>query len=281
MRRGRSIIGSDHLALAADRLYLFEVSPVDPTSFVVGSLIVHLDGLGAGSGEQTLRPAVMEAGNPASLALGDEAVVAQSQTAGWQHLTFSEPSALRADVQPLVGFHAGPAGSLARLSVALGNAGVSERYTATYGNPIVLGSPTDVSALASIVAVGVTPWTAPAVTDDEFAGLPIDVAQVALAGSPVSVVDAAVCGWHYSADSPPPPASAIVRTGGPLEQLVGERVRVTAPTATGPASVVVVVVDEQPFDDRIEEDLSLARDAFMRIGALWADTRTVSVEVIA
>jgi hypothetical protein len=45
--------------------------------------------------------------------------------------------------------------------------------------------------------------------------------------------------------------------------------------------VFVVVVDEQPFDDTIEEDLSLARDAFMRIGALWADTRTVSVEVIA
>jgi hypothetical protein len=153
-----------------------------------------------------------------------------------------------------------------------------------YGTLPVVLEPTEATAGVSVavVAIGVEPWRIPVIADDDIAGLPIDVAQRVLdVGGVVDVVESAVCGWHYSNEVPPPPASAIVRTGGPLAHLVGERVRVVAATAVGPASIAVVVVDEQPFDATIEEDISLARDAFMRLGPLWADSRDVRVEVLS
>lgn len=283
MRVGRLQIGPDVLPLDADSVYLFDVGGTLAAPLVVGSLVLYLDGLGAGSGEQRMRPAVMEADDPATLVLGDEVVVVDGQAAGWVHMTFDLPPTIRAGVEPRIGVATGPASGLARLAVEDGHAGVSERYDAVYDEPVVvLGAGTDVDSLATVAAIGVAPWAPPAgLTEEDLAELPIDVVQRTLDGSAASVVEPAICGWHYSNDSPPPPASAIVRTGGPLEQLVGERVRITAASPIGPASVIVVVVDEQPFDVTIDEDISLSRDAFARVAGLWADAVPARVEVIA
>jgi len=281
VRWGNTTIGPDVLSLPGDRLLLLDVGGVLDGPLVVGSLLAHLDGLGAGSGQQVLRPVVMESGRPETLAIGDEVVIDEGQAAGWVHLLFDAPPRLSAGAEPRLGLLSGSASNLARLAVDNGApAGATVRYVSPYSAPEVGAIDADLLTLASVLAVAVEPWTPPsAITEDELADLPIDVVQATLTGGAVDVVEAAACGWHYSNESPPPPASAIVRTGGPLEQLVGQRVRLTAATPAGPAAVGVVVVDEQPFDV-LDEDLSIARDAFMRLGGLWADTLTVRVEVL-
>lgn len=277
------IAGADHLDLTADRLFLFDVGGTLTDAFAVGSVVAHLDGNGPGSGEQVLRPVVMESGAAATIAVGDEVVVTDGQAGGWVHMPFDMPPTLRAGVEPRVGVIAGAASALARLSVQLASPGVSSRYVSAYAAaPTIAGGATDVNALGSVLVVGVKAWAPPAgLAEEELAELPVDVTQPVLDGAAASVVDGMACGWHYSNESPPPPSSAIVRTGGPLADLVGQRVRVTTATPVGPASVVVVVVDELPFDGVEDEDLSLTRDAFRLIGGLYVDTLAVRVEVIA
>lgn len=134
MRLGTTTIGADRLTLAAGRVYLFDLGLGDlADDLVVGSLIARLDGGGGGSGEQALRPVVMEAGNLETFALGDEVVVAEGQTARWAHLTFDMPPILRAARGMLVGVAAGPSSGVARLAVEAG-AGVSLVLECPYGS---------------------------------------------------------------------------------------------------------------------------------------------------
>jgi len=252
-------------------------------TITIGSLVVYLDGNGVGSGQQVIRPIVMEDGNPGSLAAGNEVVVTDGQPPGWVHLPFDSPPTLRAGSLPRAGTWAGPAAYTVRVfGDTTADSDDMHNYSSPYYSPPVAGSIVGfVGFLPSIVLVGVATWRPQGpVTDDELAALPVDVAQGLLLGGSVASFEAAACGWHYSPDKPPPPASAIVRTDGQLADLVGERVRLTADTPTGPASVVVVVVDEQPFDETLDEDISLAREAFLRLGSLWHDSLTVRVEVL-
>jgi hypothetical protein len=223
------------------------------------------------------------------LALEDSRVylfdVADGQPAGWVHMTFDAPPTLRAGAEPRLGLFVGAASQLARLSGALGNAGVSQRFASAYGDPPdVTGAAADVGLLASILAVGVEPWAPPGnLTEEDLSELPLSVGQAVFgAAGPLGDPVAATCGWHYNPDDPPAPSTAIARTGGPLAELVGERVRVTAQGDAGPVSVVVRLDDEQPFDDDLaDEDLSLARGAFKEIAPLWTETLRVAVEVLA
>lgn len=285
MRWGRTVVGADHLALEADRAYLFDVGGELLAPLVVGSVIAHLDGLGPGSGEQRLRPVVMEAGDPSTLAVGDEVVIPEAQGAAWVHLTFDAPPTLRAGTEPRLGLFVGPASQLVRLSGALGNAGVSQRFASAYGAaPDVSGAAADMDLLASILAVGVEPWAPPGgLAEEDLAALPFAVGQAVFGiAGPLADPVAATCGWHYNPDDPPAPSTAIARTGGPLAELVGERLRITAQGDAGPLSVVVLLDDEQPFDDDLaDEDLSLTRDAFKELAPLWTETLDVAVEVLA
>jgi hypothetical protein len=283
VRWGITTAGADPLELTADRLYLFDVGGTLLEDLVVGSVVAYLDGLGAGAGEQVVRPVVMEAARPTTIAYGDPVVVTDGQAGGWVHMPFDLPPTLRAGVEARAGIQAGPASTLARLFVTLSSPGVSSRYVSPYAAPPdASGTATDVNALASALVVGVTPWAPPSgLAEEDLAELPVRVAQGTFDGAALSTVEGAACGWHYSNDAPPAPTSAIVRTGGPLQDLVGQRIRVTATTPIGPASVVVYVIDELPFDDVEYEDISLARDAFMLIGGLWARVLTVRVEVVA
>lgn len=286
MRWGRTDVGADRLALDADRIYLFDVGGALVRPLVVGSLVAHLDGLGAGAGEQRLRPVAMNAGDPATLVLGDEVALEDGFPGGWVHFTFDDPPTLLAGVEPRLGFATGPSSALARLAGLAGQVGVSSRYASVYGAaPDVAGVATDVGLLASLCAVGVEPWIPPDVSDDDLAALPLRVGQAALgrSGAVGDPVDA-VAGWHYSTDDPPPHSSGIARAGGPLADLVGQRVRVTAAGTGGaaPRSCVVYLHNEEDFDDDLAgEDLSLARAAFDLLAPLWTEELPVSVEVLA
>jgi PKD repeat protein len=85
-------------------------------------------------------------------------------------------------------------------------------------------------------------------------------------------------GWHGTNFNPYRGAYAVARTGGPFEEFVGERLRLTYYRDPAvPRSVIVYVVDEaQPI-----EDLSLARRAFLALAPLSATEISVVAEVLA
>jgi hypothetical protein len=122
------------------------------------------------------------------------------------------------------------------------------------------------------------------VPDGYLASLPWDVSQQALgAGGTISTSRlAATAGWHGPSTDPETGARCIVRTDGPLADLVGERLRITYRSGTRARQVVVYCHDEQDFgDEASEEDLSLTRRAMLALAPLALDSITVEVEVMA
>lgn len=122
------------------------------------------------------------------------------------------------------------------------------------------------------------------VPDAYLARLPWDSAQQALgAGGTISTSkQAAAAGWHGPSTDPELGAFCIVRTDGPLANLVGERLRVTYRTGTRARSVVVYCHDELDFgEDGADEDLSLTRRAMLALAPLALDLVPVEVEVMS
>lgn len=128
-------------------------------------------------------------------------------------------------------------------------------------------------------------YTPPAnVPDDYLARLPWDVAQAALgsAGTIAASRQTAVAGWHGTSTDPEAGSFCIVRSDGPLADLVGERVRVTYRVGTLARAVALFCHDEQDFGAAAaDEDISLTRRAFMALAPLALDSVTVEVEVLA
>lgn len=276
------------LTLNGGKLYLFDVGAgVLGQDLIVGSLAAIVDGLGGGAGTQRIRPVVAEADDVVGTAqLGDERLVEQGAPAAWEHLTFDLPPRVRAGHMPLVGFLVGDTPNVVRVHGAV-QAGTGDSWTVEYGDTLTVpGAPeATVALLPALCMIGVTPWAPPEnVTEEQLAALPLDVASgVFSKGAPVGDPQAANAGWIYLHDAPPAPAICVVRTGGPLEDLVGERLLVTYEPADAPArSVAVYVDDEDDFDPELaDEDLRLSRVAFERLAPLWTDLLPVTVEVIA
>lgn len=98
-------------------------------------------------------------------------------------------------------------------------------------------------------------------------------AQRLLEGPPSRVVAAAAAvGWHGTSADPETGAAAVVRSGGPYEDLIGEVLRVST-ALTGAYVYVVGRAD-------VVTDLSLARRAFLAVAPLAEESVTMAVEVV-
>ena len=118
-------------------------------------------------------------------------------------------------------------------------------------------------------------WTAPPdAPEDYYAELPWAEGQAVLAaGAPLAgSAKIASCGWHGTRTDPNRGWFAVVAQAGPLADLLGERVRVTA----AGRSLCALVVDSRD----VAEDISLARPAFARLAVLSTEQLTVRVEVM-
>lgn len=111
--------------------------------------------------------------------------------------------------------------------------------------------------------------------EDFYATLPFADAQAVLRSTVPEPRTArlATCEWHSTMIDPGRGSFAVVRRGGPLEELLGERILVTA----GGRSVAAYVTALR----EIEEDLSLYRRAFLALATLATERLTVKVEVLA
>jgi hypothetical protein len=283
---GRTAIGANAVAIREGNVYLWDVDvPELAGDVVIGALVAYLDGAGGGSGEQVIRPVAASA-VAGPVWVGEPITVTEDQPAGWQYLVFDIPPTLREGDPLLLGILGGAADQVARI-LGLADAPAGRRWAGMpYPAVSALGAPTqsNIGTAASVVLVGVEPWQPPAVSNEQLAGLPLDVAMDALGVTgPVAAPVAATAGWRYLHDDPPDPAACIVRSDGPLAGLVGERIRVTRVAAGGvPLTVALYVDDEEDFDPELAgEDLQLARGAFERLAPLWTDALPVIVEVLA
>jgi hypothetical protein len=276
---GSSVVGTTPVVLQADHAYGASVDTAIDTDLIVGSVIARLDGHGGGGGGQVIRPVVREiTGTGDRFFAGEEVTVLEGADADWVHLPFAAPPRLRAGSDVAAGIHAGPNGGLARLlGPTLAGYGGSAAVSYPDGALALTGGPV-LAIRPGLVLCVLPPWTPPGgLEDEDLARLPLDVAQALLSTPPASPPVNAMAGWHSVSVDEETGSFAIVRTGGPLEALVGERLRVRA----NGRSVIVLVHHEQDFGDADDEHLSLTRAAFKEIGPLYVETLEVSVEVLS
>jgi hypothetical protein len=117
--------------------------------------------------------------------------------------------------------------------------------------------------------------SAPDLPDEELAARGWYSAQAALAGPVVPKTRLAVSvEWHHTAVDDHEGAFALVREGGPLEEMVGDVLLVSY----GGRAVYAYVVDAS---DEMDADLSLARRAFLGLANLATDEQQMTMEVVA
>lgn len=122
------------------------------------------------------------------------------------------------------------------------------------------------------------------VDDDYLSVLPFGVTQrvFGLGGVIRGSRVRATAGWYGRSFDPTDGAHAIVRTDGPLAELVGERVRVTRRAGGLRRSVAVYVHDEREFPDELDtEQILLGRRAFLELGNHALDNIETTVEVLS
>lgn len=99
-------------------------------------------------------------------------------------------------------------------------------------------------------------------------------AQAALDGTTVERrAGLFTCGWYGTDVSRERGSFGLVNRGGPLEDLVGDRIRLTV----GPDSVLVYVVASAVLD----HDIHITRRSFAAVSLLAVDRIDVLVEVVA
>lgn len=284
MNLGTTRRGASAQNLATDRVRVITATLTSPAH--LSHVSAYLDGFGPNAGPALLR-AVLYDGDGGLLARSEELVVAQGAAAGWRTFRFEDAGGLLLGVDDYrIGLHVGGVTNTARVLVATPGAPPAASATDSYADGTSATLPTT-SPLASglpVFAALFAPYKVPDVEDQALARLPWGLSQRVLGASgPVRTTRrAATCGWHGTSVDPERGAFCIVRSDGPLADLVGERVRVTLRQGTRERVVTLYCHDEQPFPlEAAQEDLSLTRRAFLALAPWSTDSLAVSVEVLS
>lgn len=280
---GRRTRGATPVNLAADKI---RVTAIDSSVLTnVSHLAAYLDGLGPNAGEALIRAVIYDSTDHL-IARSDEVAIDTGAAAAWVQFPFSDvPGMLLPIGTHSIGLHVGGVTNCARIYVDDPGAGGSRQATDTYSNgtAAVLPSPSTLTASLPVILSVFEAWAAPDLEDLLLSRLPWDLTQrVFTSTAPLrNSKTAATAGWHSTALDPEKGAVAIVRTGGPLEDLVGERIRVTRRVGVIERSVSLFVHDELAFpDELLSEDLSLSKTAFLRLAPWSTDELPVVVDTL-
>jgi hypothetical protein len=269
--------------LAVGELYVRQIHvPGDPVQLGAFSALLDGQGSGAGSGSAVVYPALYDETGEL-LATGPGVTIASGEDPSWRPLRL-DVSAVRLAGVPWLGLRASGADNAARLYGLVGTGAVAKTAPAPDLVPADLSAASDSTLDAALFVDTFDAYKVPDVDDASLARLPWTLTQRFLgsAGALSSTRQSAVAGWHGATTDPEQGANAIVRSDGPLAELVGERLRITYRRGTLARSVAVYVHDEQDFPPEVaDEDISLARDAFMRLAPLATNSLPVEVAVVA
>lgn len=144
---------------------------------------------------------------------------------------------------------------------------MAQRGTLGFG---VLGGGT-LSTLDDVLRL---PWTPPDLSDIELAALGWYRSQQALGGAVIrNTAQVVQVEWHGTSLDEHLGAFALAQTGSVMEDLVGERLRVTYRSR----SIYVYVVDTS---DELDYPLSLTRRAFMALTLASKDFARMRTEIV-
>jgi hypothetical protein len=278
---GRSSLGVTPVALAADtkRAARFHM----PVGGNVAKASVYLDGHGGGSAEQVARVALYDALN-ALLTVSDEVAVAQAQAAGWVDFPFTAAAGkvALASADYYLAVHGGATNSTIRLFTddphGAGGQWNADTYSDGASNPF--GAATALTSNFSAFVTYFLPFVAPVESDLYYSRLPLPEGQAVL-GSTGIVKRSAIpvqLGWHSTFTDPEMGSNALVRDGGPLMGLLGERIRITTHGKAAAAVVYAYVHGVMPAASL--EDLSVTRLLYSQLSSLSDDNVKVVVEVM-
>jgi hypothetical protein len=267
--------------IGADEARVNVVTVEEP--LVLSHLAAYLDGNGpTAAGTQVLRGLVYVDEGPL-IAVGDEVTVEKGDAPGWVQFRGLEGLELPPGDYRF-GHISGPTTSIARQGRIASGTRISG-YGDTYADgptPVAPG-PVIVAGTRSFIAHVFRPFAVPDVDDLTLSRLPFELTQRAfgsrniVAGSRV----AARAGFHGIRVDDEDGAVCIVRTGGPLEGLVGERLRITRRDRPD-RQVFVYCHDEQEWPPGIDdEDLSVPRRAWLELAPWPVESAEVIVEVVA
>lgn len=283
MIRGNPLSDGGAGVLATDTVHLLPFTLEADECLVRAAML--LDGLGAGSGDALLRGTIYNA-DLELVAAGEEIVVSSGDPAAWRSLPFADAGLLLPPGDYRAGVHVGGVPNVAQGDTQPTPGIDRERYASPYadGPPAVLGAfaVTADSSLAMVVET-VLPFAAPAASDDHLARLPFELAQrvFGATGPERDSRRFARAGWHNTMTDPETGANAIARAGGPLEELVGERLKVTRRMGTRDKVVYVYLHDvlEWPADIT-DEDFSLSARAWLELANPALESIETTVEVL-
>lgn len=278
-------LGTSQQFIEANALIIVDAVAIDSEQHLV-RVAAYLDGNGASDASQIVRGVIYRDGE--IVAVGDPVTLVEGQPAGWVTLPFT-PSGLRLPAASYrFGLHAGVTdeGGSYYLADIAGDLTVYTGLPFTDGPPAAVpggGSHTD--SLPLLFLETIAPVSVSSDVDDEYlATLPFDVAQriFGAAGVIPSSVVTAVASWYGTEFDPAIGSVAIVRSDGPLADLVGERLLVRRRQPVVDRTVAVYVHDERTFPDSdTDADLLLSARAFLALADQAMDSLPVTVGILA
>lgn len=279
---GETRVGDTITAVAKDTKRVAGFTLSAPTRIVKLSLACDGNGGAAPGNFAKLRPVIYQTN--ALIAMGDEVSVASGDPVRWVDLPFltALPSGIvvgagTTEFGAIVGGDANVLRVAQIDPLAPGGRWNADTYTDGAANPF--GTATALTANMSIFATASPVWV-----ERADAGMDViarlgwtDAQRLLLSAALSSPVYQASAGWHGTVVDPNRGSFAVVRAGGPLADLVGERLKLTT-TGLNPLSCLVYVFQAVTS---LEQDISLARRAFASLELLARDTVDVKVEVLA
>ena len=273
--------GGAAVALAPDTARVFSLAL--PASQRLVRVAAYID---TEPGVQVPQPvrAVIHTADGVLLARSDERVVQPATPAGWLSFDFGDIGRALPEGPLWVGLHAGGTVALIRMRVQDGSGQRFDGRADTYADGTAnFSAAAPIAGFYFMLLETLTAYAPPAgATDQDLARLPWELSQRAFAGgSSASTRMVARAGWHGPLHDEEQGAVAIARTGGPLEELVGQRLRVITRSAGGEHSVSVLLYNEESWpDDITDEDVSLTLRAWLELASPAASSIEVEVEVI-
>lgn len=250
------------------------VQPVTvPKAVTLAKLSAYLDNKGPGSRPQDVRGIVYSTAG-ALLGYGSTVTIPDGMDAKWVDLAFPTPVALAAG-SVHVGIHGGPVSNGVRTYHASSGTSVLQATGDTFadGPASTYGSTTTMAAM-SLFATASEDWVRPDAGHAWVAGLAWPESQEVFAKlGPIPGTGQVVpCGWYGTRTDPAREAFALVRRGGPLEDYVGEVLKVTM------GSITVYVLARSAKD--ILEDVAVTRRAFIALAPPALTAPNALVEVV-
>ena len=269
--------GPTTLALTADRMYARDFTVKLADGLV--KVMAYLDGGGAGAGQQQVRAAIYNADTRALIDFGDPLTILAGDPPGWVDLRFGAMGKALTVENVRVCLHAGPVGGVVRTRT---DPGAGKAWPDTFADGADDTCPASPSAVAlpSISMLTTTFWdpTNPReATDLHYSRYAFSTAQTIFRHSTADrrTQQFATAEWYGAKLDPEQGSNALVRSDGPLADLVGERLLISNPGT--PRSVAVYCHAENA---EVVTDISLSRRAFLALDYLSTEELDVIVEVL-